>query len=253
MTPPIIDADSALFLDFDGTLAEIAPIPGAVRVDPRLAPLLNRLSDRLGNALAIVSGRNIAELTKLLGNYSGAIAGIHGLERRGIDGRIFRPSQIAILDHARKVMSNFAATTPGVVVEDKGLGVALHFRANPEQGFACLQIARELVWLSGQRLTITQGKMVVEVHMAGANKGKAILDFLNEPPFRGRRPIYVGDDRPDESGFVFVNHLGGTTVLVGSNAMSAAKFRLPGVPDVLAWLARSLPSPPSASVSRATT
>lgn len=244
MTPPAIGADSALFLDFDGTLVEIAPLPEAVQVDPHIPRLLNRLGARLDGALAIVSGRNLAELARLLAPYNGAIAGIHGIERRDSDGRTLRPDPLPFLDHARKVMANFAATTPGVVVEDKGLGVALHFRANPEQGWACLRIAKELTWLSGQRLAITQGKMVVEVHPAGANKGKAIVEFLKDPPFRGRRPIYVGDDRPDESGFVFVNHLGGTTVLVGSNPSTAAQFRLPGVPEVIGWLARSLPGAP---------
>jgi trehalose 6-phosphate phosphatase len=244
MIPTIAPTD-ALFLDFDGTLVEIAGAPGMVRVDPRVPELLIRLQAYLGDALAIVSGRHLVDLVSLLDPYNGAVAGIHGLERRGADGRITRPDPLPFLQHARKTMTNFAASTPGIVVEDKGLGVALHFRGNPEQGFACLNVAREVAWLSGQRLAVSQGKMVVEVHPVGANKGRAVLDFLSERPFRGRRPIYIGDEKPDESGFVFVNHLGGTTILVGANTNSSAQFRLPSVPSVINWLSRSLPEPSS--------
>src|SRR5579862_8992491 len=145
---PNISADDALFLDFDGTLVDIAGSPGMVRVDPRIPNLLIQSQVRLGNAVAIVSGRDLSDLVRLLQPYVGAVAGIHGLERRGADGRITRPDPLPFLEHARQVMSNFVASTPGVEFEDKGLGIALHFRANPEQGFACLNIAREVAWLS---------------------------------------------------------------------------------------------------------
>jgi trehalose 6-phosphate phosphatase len=238
---PTIETMDALFLDFDGTLAEIAGSPAAVQVAPEVPVLLNDLLDRLGGAVAVVSGRDLDELADLLSPYRGPMAGVHGLERRRANGRIIRPDPVPVLQHARKTLTAFAAATSGVELEDKGIGFALHFRANPEKGFACLQLAQEIAWLSGRRLAVTQAKMVVELHPVGANKGRAILDFLSEPPFRGRRPVYIGDDRPDESGFLFVNHMNGLSILVGSNPTSAAQFSLRDVDGVLNWLSHAKP------------
>jgi trehalose 6-phosphate phosphatase len=242
MTPELSPSD-ALFLDFDGTLVEIAATPALVRVGPELPGLLNSVLDRQGGALAIVSGREIGDLSRLLAPYAGPIAGIHGLEFRRADGTVARPEPSPFLAQARAMARDFAAKTPGVEIEDKGLGLSLHFRKDPSKAAACIGLAGEIARLSGRRLEVTRGKMVVEVHPVGTSKRRAILDFMAEAPFRGRRPIYVGDDRPDEPGFVVVNELGGTTIRVGTSTSTAARFRLPSVPAVIDWLERSATAP----------
>ncbi|HLI12571.1 MAG TPA: trehalose-phosphatase [Alphaproteobacteria bacterium] len=242
MVPAISEGD-ALFLDFDGTLVEIAPSPESVMVGRELPQLLARAAQRLEGAVAVISGRALDDLLAMLRPFAGAAAGIHGLERRTADGRLIRAATGDLVAEAREMLAAFAAATPGVRLEDKGAALALHFRARPDAAFACLKIAHDAAKRAQSRLVVIQGKMVVELRPREANKGSAILAFLSEPPFLGRRPIFIGDDRTDEDGFAVVNRVGGIAIHVGTPGTTAAPFQLPDVAAVITWIAEFAPPP----------
>jgi len=235
--PPAIEADDALFLDFDGTLTELAATPDAVRVDRRVPALLDRLAHLLGGAVAVISGRPLFQLVRYLHGYEGAIAGIYGLERRGADGRLVIPVPVPELRAARRAMADFAASRSGVMLEEKGLALAFHFRADPRLGPDCAAFAERVARESGGRLVTSAGKMVIEIHPSAAGKDRAIAAFLDRPPFLGRRPVFVGDDRPDETAFSAVNAAGGVSVLVGARDATSAQYAVSDVPAVIDWLA----------------
>ena len=237
--PPRLGRDQALFLDFDGTLVEIAPLPPLVRVAAELPDLLDKVADRLGCAMAVVSGRPLDELTRMLAPFAGIIAGQHGLEHRRADGTVIRHGARPELDGLRPLLAGFAARHEGVLFEDKGAGLALHYRQAPLLGVRCRALVRQAATTSNGALAAVAGKMVIELTPRANGKGRAIADFLAEAPFRGRRPVFVGDDTTDEDGFAVVNRLGGVSVHVGGGA-TIARHNLATVGDVLAWLARGL-------------
>ena len=230
--------EPAVFLDLDGTLIEIAPSPDAVAPTARLQALLGRLPAAVGNAVAIVSGRPVAEVDRLLVPYRLAAAGIHGLERRSATGEVERMTvQTDWIQGALKCMESFVASHPGLILENKGVSLALHYRRRPElentvQDFvAGLDLPADVEALRGRK--------VVEVKSRGMNKGEAIRAFMSEPPFMGRIPVFAGDDVTDESGFRMVNELGGVSVKVGDGS-TVANWRLSGVSDVLDWLSDAI-------------
>lgn len=234
--PPLLDTGrAALFLDFDGTLAEIAPDPGAVRVPAALPVALARLSGRLSGALAIISGRPIAEIDHFLAPFSSPASGLHGLERRDRpDGPVSAAERLAAIDD---VIARFAASpaAAGVLVEDKGATVAFHFRSAPERGPAVVATVRAIVSeLSG--VVTVEGKMVIEVKPGGMHKGSAIRAHLSEAPFGARVPVFLGDDVTDEDGFAAVIDRGGVAVKVGPGP-TRAPYRLADVAAVHGWLA----------------
>jgi trehalose 6-phosphate phosphatase len=219
-------ADWALFLDFDGTLVEIAQQPDAVTVDPALPPALSRLQNRLGGALAIVSGRPIAFLDQRLTPLHFDAAGLHGIERR-IAGR-FSPCRPEDHPQLRKQVARLKeaiAPHPGMLIEDKGCSVAVHWRMAPEHADSALALARESAEALGSDYRIQFGKAVAEILPASSGKGRVIGAFLNEAPYRGRRPIFIGDDLTDELGFEVVNAAGGLSIRVGGGE-TIAKARL---------------------------
>lgn len=234
-TPPS-DAfdDVALFLDFDGTLVELAPTPDSVQVDPALAQLLDRLQARLSGRLAVVSGRGAAEVAGLLGSPALMVSGSHGLERRTPDGRITAPAGPELAAVLARLEA-FASRHPGVLVEPKPFGAGLHYRRAPEAADAANALARELADAHG--LVLQPGKMVAELRVGGADKGSAIAALMEEPDWKGARPVFLGDDVTDEAGFHAVATLGGAGVLVGPERDTAARWRLPDVAAVHAWLA----------------
>jgi trehalose 6-phosphate phosphatase len=237
--PPPLHRDHALFLDFDGTLVEIAPGPGLVRVPAELPALLDELADRLGGAIAVVSGRPLDELARMLAPFAGGIAGDHGLERRYGGGKVTRCLTHPELDRYRPLVADFAARHEGVLIEDKGGSLALHYRQAPSLGQRCRAIVEQAAQASNGALAAMGGKMVIELVPRSADKGRAITDFLADAPFRGRLPVFIGDDTTDEDGFAVVNRLGGISVHVGGGA-TIAHYNLAAVPDVLTWLDRGL-------------
>jgi trehalose 6-phosphate phosphatase len=239
LAPPGLDRGHALFLDFDGTLVDIAARPDLVQVDPDVPRILCALSDQLGGAVAILSGRPVDELTRLLTPFAGTLVGQHGLERRGADGRATGWSAAPALARVRGMLVDFAARTDGIALEDKGATLSLHFREAPTRAAECYTIAQHAVAESGGAFDVVEGKMVVELVPEGGGKGGAIAGLVAEPPFKGRVPVFVGDDSADEEGFRVIRRLGGVSVHVGGG-VTAAHYRFAVVGDVLAWLARGL-------------
>ncbi|WP_119155528.1 trehalose-phosphatase [Caldimonas tepidiphila] len=240
---PPIDSDSALFLDFDGTLVDLAPRPDAVRVPEGLVRTLEALSRRLGGALAVVSGRPIDELDAFLAPLVLPLAGVHGSERRDAQGRRSTPGDapaavLAAVAEARRRAEALAAEHPGLLVEAKPGAVALHYRGAPQLEALCLAAMREITQATPE-LNLLHGKMVLEAKPSHANKGAAIAAFLQEPPFAGRRPVFAGDDVTDEAGFATVQACGGTTIKVGPGESIAAQ-RLDGPQALRDWLRDAL-------------
>jgi len=231
-------ADVALFLDVDGTLVEIEREPGAVHVPEQLCRVLAQLQLASDGALALVSGRPIAQLDRLFSPLRLAAAGLHGLERRRLPATMVRAEVASsLLDRARHELATFAAGHPGVMLEDKGLTLALHYRGAPELQDAAAAMAQAVAAASDGALTLLAGKMVFELKPPGCDKGQAIGAFMAEPPFAGRRPVFAGDDVTDEAGFRVVADLGGIAIRIGSDGHpTAASHGLADVPAMQRWL-----------------
>jgi trehalose 6-phosphate phosphatase len=234
VAPPA--AEGAFFLDVDGTLLGIAATPDAVAVEPGLVAQLAALEKATGGAVALISGRSIAALDALFEPLTLPAAGQHGAERRDAAGRFHRHILGARgIEEARAAAHGFARNHPGVLVEEKGLSVAVHYRRAPGAEPALRALLEGIAAGSGGELALQPGKMVFEVKPAGRDKGTAITEFMDEPPFRGRVPVFIGDDVTDEYGFAVVNERGGLSVKVGEGP-SCARARLPGVEAVRDWL-----------------
>lgn len=235
--PPPLTADVALFLDFDGTLVDIASSPSAVKVAPGLDELMARVAWHLNGAVAVITGRPIEIIDKHLKGAVRAVAGIHGAERRTSLGHVIQAEiPTSMLDPAREELSVFCRANPGVRAEDKGISIALHFRAAPALGPACRRAVDECAAASHGQLERLDGNMVVELKPASVKKATAMSAYMNEPPFAGRRPVFVGDDLTDESAFVAVSQTNGYGVIVGARSPTAATSRLPSVTALHAWL-----------------
>jgi trehalose 6-phosphate phosphatase len=237
-------ADCALFLDFDGTLVDIAERPEAVRVEPGLGATLAQLGERLGGALALVSGRAIAVLDAFLTPHRFDAAGLHGIERR-VRGRLFpcRPEDHPALRAGVAGLADDLRGLTGVLIEDKGCSVAVHWRLAPDHADEAEQVVRGLAARLGPGYRLQFGKAVAEILPAQSGKGAAILGLLGEAPYAGRRPIFIGDDLTDEHGFAAVNAQGGVSVRIGSGP-TEARFRLASPADLrdrlTAWAATGM-------------
>ena len=204
---------TALFLDFDGTLVDIAEQPHQVAVPRELVSTLSLHNEYLGGAVAVISGRPISQIDNFLRPLQLAAAGVHGAERRSAAGEVTLLS-VPALDVVEQAAHKLAGQNAGLIVERKRGSLALHFRQVPELEALCLSTMQVAVQQS-PGVTLLQGKMVVEAKPSGATKGGAIEAFLREPPFAGRTPLFVGDDITDEVGFASVQRLGGLGVKVG--------------------------------------
>jgi len=231
---PLRLSDAALFLDLDGTLAPIAARPDDVRPDPRRTRLLERLRDRLHGRLAVVSGRTMEDIDRILEGRITCASAVHGLVRRDCDGRLHEPELHPGLASATAALRAFAQRDPGLIVEDKGASVALHFRLARPLALDARAFARRLAAETG--LALQEGDMVEELRTPGPSKGDSIRDFMATPAFRNAVPVFAGDDATDEHGFAEVARLGGFGVLVGQARQTHARFGLRSVDDVLAWL-----------------
>lgn len=231
--PPDLLCEANLFLDFDGTLVELAERPDAVLVSDRLAAVIDRLLHRLQGRVAVISGRPAAQIRALL-DRPVMVVGSHGIEFDGAIAETAPAARPVALTEALAEMHALAADRPGVIVEDKPFGVALHFRLCPEAEAECVDLASDLA--DRHRLHLQPGKMMVEVRAAGGDKGTAIQALMREPELAGKRPVFMGDDLTDEPGFVAAANLGGAGILVGERRDTAALYRLSGVEAALAWL-----------------
>ena len=228
----------ALFLDLDGTLVDYAPQPGAVTADAPLLSLLETLSRRLAGAIALVSGRSIETLDQLFRPLRLAASGLHGFERRDATGVHTRhaPPSAEALGSARRLLGELAAKDPGLRLEDKHFALALHFRQAPQLEAMVLETTRAIAAQIDGGLELVFGPMVVELSPRGVSKASAIAEFMQEAPFIGRRPLFVGDDASDEPAFEWVNGAGGLSVVVNPAGPTAAATRLRSVREVRTWL-----------------
>ena len=230
--------DWALFLDVDGTLLEIAATPAAVRVPERAVRILTALKQRLSGAIALVSGRRIDELDRLFAPLQLAAAGVHGAERRDAVGHMQQSADAQALAPARRLLAEWCAGHPGALLEDKGTALALHYRAAPQLKAPARSVVAEALAKLTPGFHVQEGKKVLEIKTGSASKGHAIEAFMQEAPFSGRVPVFVGDDLTDEDGFAVVNRRGGHSIAVGRDARTHARFHLAGERDVLDWLER---------------
>ncbi len=228
--------DWALFLDVDGTLLHIAETPDAVRVGHELRAVIKALLPGFQGAVALVSGRGLVDLDRLFAPLVLPAAGQHGLERRDGAGRVHRAGDSHTLYPLRSPLQRFVQARPGTFLEDKGLTLAIHYRRVPQRAVEAQNWVDELIRVHDHRFHALHGKMVSEIRLRAADKGTAIDAFLREPPFSGRRPVFVGDDVTDEVAFAAVNGRGGYSVHVGHGEETCARYRLDDVTEVIAWL-----------------
>lgn len=237
LTPDLPDRASALFFDFDGTLVDIAPRPEAVRVEPQVPELLARLGMLVGGAIAVVSGRPLAEIDHHLSLPQRlSVAGVHGAERRGADGLVRRIA-VPPLDDALTLVHELVQRHPALHIERKPCAAALHYRQAPDLEDLCVAAMSEAMRRC-DGMTLMRGKMVVELKPRRASKGAAVRSFLDERPFRHRRPWFFGDDVTDEGAFELVQSLGGVAVKIGAGETLAA-HHLPDPAAMREWLARA--------------
>jgi len=236
--PPRADAAAiALFVDVDGTLVDIAARPDAVVVDASLPSTLKRLKQRLGGALAPVSGRPLRDIDALLG-LDGAAAGLHGAELRGPDGAaLAAPILHEGLAAARTRAVEAAASIAGVLVEDKGGAIALHYRAAPDAELDVRRAAVAMLDAAGDGYELLHGKLVIELKPSNADKGVALAALMRIAPFAGRTPWMIGDDTTDEDAFAEVNRERGVSIIVGPRRPTVARYALVGPAAARAWLA----------------
>jgi trehalose 6-phosphate phosphatase len=242
--PPPLAADCALFLDIDGTLLELAATPDRVHVDAHVVALLPALAARLDGALALITGRAIDDADRLFRGLRLPIAGQHGCERRAADGtlHVHAPAPVG-LEQVRADFRRLARSHAGLLLEDKGSTLALHYRQAPRLAGHVHRAARARLATAiaeGAALRLQTGKGLVEIKPDGRDKGTAIAEYMAEPPFAGRVPVFVGDDRTDEYGFDAVASMGGWGVKVGRGPTRAA-YNLPSVATVRRWLVSLLP------------
>jgi len=246
--PPIfVPALTALFLDLDGALAPIEPTPDAVRPDARRTRILRRLVDRLDGRVAVLSGREIAEVDRILEGSVTAVAGMHGLQRRDTRGRTFHTPPHPALAEAAETLALLARADRGLLLERKGASVALHYRAKPDAGPAVIDCARRIARQSG--LVLQEGRMVAELRTPGPDKGVALGAFMSEKLFSGTAPMMIGDDLTDEDAFAAADLLGGDGILIGDPRPSRARWRLAGPEALLDWLEDQLPAPGHAALA----
>ena len=233
--PPALDcARTALFLDLDGTIAEIRERPWDVGPLAARTRLLRAVGQALDGRLAILSGRSLEDVDRILEGAVASVAAVHGLAHRLPGADLVRVEASPRIEDARAALEAMARARPGLIVEDKGASVALHYRQVPgaegEVREAAARIAREA------GLAVQHGSMVSELRTPGPDKGDSLRTFLRHPRFAGFLPVMVGDDLTDEPAFAAARELGGYGVLVGRPRPTAAVYGLASVAETLDWL-----------------
>ncbi|HWJ33833.1 MAG TPA: trehalose-phosphatase [Steroidobacteraceae bacterium] len=235
LPPPTPSLDWCLFLDVDGTLIELTETPFDTKASEELKALLKDVSERLDGALALVSGRSIEYLDALFAPLRLPSAGLHGIERRKASGVLhgasFRDSQ---LDAARDALALLVQSHAGTLLEDKGRTIAIHFRMAPQFEPELREAVLGVAAMLGNNYHVQSGSMMLEIKPRGFHKGGAVKAFIQEPPFSGRTPVYVGDDLTDIDGFRVVEIHGGFSIAVGERVQG--KYRLDDPAAVREWL-----------------
>ncbi len=208
----LVARDTAVFLDVDGTLLGFRSRPEEVVADAELLALLGRLNAAAGGAVALVSGRMVSDLDRIVAPLALPAAGVHGADIRFADGRRVAIGAAAMAP-VRSLVEAFVAPRSGLMLEDKGATLALHYRHAPECESELRTFVKSLRGTAG--IVVQEGKFVAELKPVGCDKGSAILALMATPPFRGRCPLFIGDDLTDEHGFLAVNGVGGVSIKVG--------------------------------------
>lgn len=227
----------AYFFDIDGTLVEIAESPDGIVVHDEIPELIGTLHAKTGGAVALITGRAIEDVDRLMPPLRGmVIAGQHGLEVRSPSGAVkTHPVRVHALERVREQLAVAVARHPELVVEYKGLAIALHYRNAPQLASYAHRLVRELRRANVPDFVVQKGKRVVELRAAGKDKGIAIAELMAEPQFRQRVPVFTGDDATDELGFRQVNKMGGHSIKIGTGR-THAHWRLPDVRSLREWL-----------------
>jgi len=229
-----IPSNACLFLDFDGTLVDFAPDPKSVLATPDLVPLLVTLTQRFNGALALVTGRTLADIDGLLRPLQLPVAALHGTVRRNATGTTEIGANAstgrfaACSRRIREYFQRWVDQQPGVLVEDKGLALALHFRGAASRWTPSRDDLAELESILPPELELLCGALVIEIRCRGDDKGTAVAAFLSEPPFMDRVPIYIGDDIADTPAIKLVERRGGISIVVGDRIHARFSFPDPG-------------------------
>lgn len=226
----------ALFLDLDGTLIDIAPTPDGVTIPDGLVVLLQSLAHRLQGAVAIVTGRSISDIDRLLAPLKPVAAGVHGAEfRTHDDGEIVNIAQQ--LDPViLEAVSRLVSIDPGIVIEPKHSSIAVHYRLAPATGPQIERVLQSILANGPDHLILCAGRKVIEIVPKQVSKGTAIETFMHNPTFRGRRPVMIGDDISDQSAFEVAIRLGGLGLKVAGELYAREQADFEDPVHVLAWL-----------------
>jgi trehalose 6-phosphate phosphatase len=229
-------AASALFLDIDGTLLDIADSPDRVVVPPSLGRDLARASVALGGALALVSGRSITSIDRLFEPLRLPAAGQHGLELRyAADDPVIVARRVDLGALRQRLMP--VTGIAGIEIEDKGESLAIHYRRARIDGLRLRRWIADVLACVDTEMEIIRGRRVLEIKLAGVSKATAVDGFMERPPFRGRRPVFVGDDKTDEDGFKATTARGGLAIQVGPGRSALSALRVESPAAVRRWLA----------------
>jgi trehalose 6-phosphate phosphatase len=232
---------SAILLDIDGTLLDLAPTPREVWVPPDLSTTLNRLLARTSGALALVSGRSLNDIDLIFAPEQFPAVGGHGAEMRiSADSEAVATHAPPMDKELKRRLAAIAKLSPGILLEDKGYSLALHYRLAPHAEkaiYAAVSLIR--ADLPNAPIEVLPGKCVCEIKHSGFNKATGVRELMIHEPFRGRRPIFIGDDVTDEAVFGIMPDLGGLAFSVGRRAKGVVDhFDEPR--DVRNWLAHLL-------------
>lgn len=227
----------ALFLDVDGTLLDIAPTPDAVVVPDRLRHSLVTLHEAMGGALAFVSGRAIEQIDRLFAPFRLPAAGQHGGEiRLTRDGSTIDRARSAKIATIRDRLQDFARSRPGLLIEYKGMSVSAHYRNAAWHRDALFELVTTLVADHAAAFELLQAHMAFDIKPRAVSKESAVAFFMAAPPFAGRLPLFIGDDRTDEDGFRAALALQGRAIRVGLDGDSIAPHRVATPNDIRQWL-----------------
>lgn len=238
-TLPEPQARWAYFFDIDGTLADIEVVPEDVQIATDVRATIDWLYDITGGAVALVSGRSVADIDHHFPGCRMPLSGQHGVERRDADGTYHSNTvDTRLLDRARATLAGPVSRHEGLILEDKGFSLALHYRQRPSLAAYCHRLMRSVQSDIGNDFVVQRGKRVVELKPAFADKGVAMRQLMTLSAFEKRVPVFVGDDVTDENGFAAANQMGGSSVKIGQGK-TVATWRLRDITELMTWIHRT--------------